>query len=171
MDSPFAIGKFEVTVADYNLFCKGSKQCKRVKGNGKLPITGIGLAQAEAYASWLSEEASKSEKKTIVYRLPTEAEWVHAAKANGAPKEKKFTCRVEGVYEPPLQPATNGSPNGWGLINYIGNAQEWVKTGGGVAARGGNFEDPLAKCDVELSRTHSGSADEKTGFRLVRELG
>ena len=171
LSSPFAIGKFEVTISDYNLFCKASKQCKRIKGSGKLPVTNIGIQQAEQYATWLSEEASKSEKVKVVYRLSTEAEWLHAAKADGESKGKKYTCRVAGVFEPPLQPAGSGNPNGWGLVNYIGNAQEWVKTGSGYAARGGNFEDPLAKCNVELSRPHSGEADPKTGFRFVRELG
>ena len=175
LERPFAIGKFEVTIADYNLFCKRSKQCKAVKGKSKLPVTGIGIQQAEAYAKWLSEEASKTEKKKVVYRLPTEAEWLHAARASGAPAEKKFNCRVESggsvIAGHALMTATGGTQNGWGLAHYIGNAQEWVRAGGGVAARGGAFEDPLAKCDIELTRSHSGAADGITGFRLVRELG
>jgi len=53
----------------------------------------------------------------------------------------------------------------------VGNAQEWVRDGSGVVARGGAFEDPLARCELSISRSHGGGADELTGFRLVRELG
>ena len=46
-----------------------------------------------------------------------------------------------------------------------------VTSGGGVAARGGAFEDPLTRCDVSLRKPHSGGPDAVTSFRLVRELG
>ena len=70
-----------------------------------------------------------------------------------------------------LVDAQSGKPNGWGLINFVGNAQEWVKGGDGVAVRGGAFDDPLTRCGVSLSEPHAGGADLVTGFRLVRELG
>jgi len=65
----------------------------------------------------------------------------------------------------------SGTPNRWGLTHFVGNAQEWVRSGSGVVARGGAFEDPQDECDLSLSRSHSGAADRLTGFRLVRELG
>ena len=77
---------------------------------------------------------------------------------------------IKGLF---LLPATTGkkSQNGWGLHNYVGNAQEWLRTGSGVVARGGGFEDQLSKCEPSFSKPHSGSPDKITGFRLVRELG
>ena len=176
VDRPFAIGKYEVTVAEFNLFCKATKECKALpRKRSKLPVTGISLAQAESYASWLSKEASKSEKRKVKYRLPTNSEWEYAANAAGAQPQKKYNCRVESrgtvIAGHALVNAKSGTQNGWGLANYIGNAQEWVKGSEGVVARGGAFEDPLARCELSLSRSHSGGADKITGFRIVRELG
>ncbi len=176
VDTEFAIGKYEVTVADYNLFCSETGSCEpRSAKERRLPITGITLADAERYAAWLSARASSSTESTIVYRLPTVAEWEYAALAGGAQPEKKFNCRVTSgadiIAGHSLVDARSGRPNGWGLTNYVGNAQEWVRAGAAVVARGGAFEDPLAKCEPSISRSHSGGADEVTGFRLVRELG
>jgi formylglycine-generating enzyme required for sulfatase activity len=65
-----------------------------------------------------------------------------------------------------------GGQNGWGIMNFVGNAQEWV-TGpsGGYEARGGAYTDRLGSCKIETARSHAGDADKITGFRLVRELG
>ena len=71
-----------------------------------------------------------------------------------------------------LLEVNRGGQNAWGMMNYVGNAQEWVLgSSGGYEARGGSYKDRLGTCDIELSNSHSGRADEITGFRLVRELG
>jgi serine/threonine protein kinase len=174
--SSFAIGKYEVSQRDFNVFCKATTQCKVVLGSkSRLPATRIAAQVAEAYAKWLSATASRALKRKVVYRLPTSAEWEHAANAGGSQPEKKFNCRVTSggniIAGHDLIDATSGHQNGWGLANYVGNAQEFVRDGGAFAARGGDFEVPLTKCDVSTSQPHSGSADATTGFRLVRELG
>ena len=64
----------------------------------------------------------------------------------------------------------SGRANGWGLYNYVGNVQEWVDTGNGIAARGGAYTDELSNCGITLERNHDGSGDALTGFRLLREL-
>ena len=64
-----------------------------------------------------------------------------------------------------------GKANGWGLYNYVGNAQEWVTNGDGVVVRGGAFEDTFSKCSISLEKPHSGAPDKSTGFRLLQELG
>ena len=168
---PFAIGKYEVSVSDYNTYCRLSGSCQPVGGgDDSLPVTGISVQQAEAYAQWLSEKTGAS------YRLPTAGEWEFAANAGGQlPSQSEFNCRVESsgtvIKGLSLVDAQSGKPNGWGLINFIGNAQEWVRSGGGFAARGGAFDDPLTRCGVSLNKPHSGNADAVTSFRLVRELG
>ena len=164
----FAIGKYEVSVAEFNTYCKLSGQCSARSGNSKLPITGISIQDAQSYTAWYSAQSGKT------YRLPTEAEWAHAASAAGKQPKKNFNCRVilDGsvIKGQALRSATSGDQNGWGLVNYIGNAQEWVKSGGGVKVRGGAFEDPLSKCDISLTKSHGGGADGITGFRVVRAL-
>ncbi len=172
----FAIGKYEVSGAEFGAFCKATKRCKAPpRKSARLPATGISLADAEAYAKWLSTEASKTEGEKVAYRLPTEKEWEYAAKAGGKQPGRSFNCRVTSggkvIAGFDLVSARSGKTNGWGLANYIGNAREWVRAGSGVTARGGSFEDPLTKCGIQMSEPHGGSADPVTGFRLVRDLG
>ncbi len=171
--APFAISKYEISRKDLNLFCKTTKKCKVALGaKSRLPATNISVQLVDEYAGWLSNQTSKTEKKKVTYRLPTVAEWEYAANANGAQPPRKFNCRVMSGGKPisgfDLDNARSGKPNGWGLSNYIGNAQEWVRSAGSLAVRGGAYEDPLTKCAISMSKSHSGSADKLTGFRLVR---
>ncbi|HHM05132.1 MAG TPA: hypothetical protein ENJ19_05235 [Gammaproteobacteria bacterium] len=166
---PFAIGKYEVSVADFNAYCQASGRCPGLRDRAKdLPVTGITLAQARDYARWLSEATGYR------YRLPRGEEWRYAAEAGGKQPEKDFNCRVSLgsrlLKGNALLSVRSGKHNGWGLMNYVGNAQEWVLAGQAVEVRGGSYRDPLAQCAVSLRRNHSGKADDVTGFRLVREL-
>ncbi len=172
----FAIGKYEVSVSEFNHFCQASGRCStRTGAELRLPITGISIAEAEEYARWLSAEASRQSGQPTAYRLPSDAEWMHAAAANGQQPEQKFNCRVlvagKIIAGHDLVDARSGQQNGWGLANYAGNAREWVRIGRELSVRGGAYDDPLTECGPELDETHSGQADELTGFRLVRELG
>ena len=45
-----------------------------------------------------------------------------------------------------------------------------VVDGGSVSARGGAFNDSLAKCEISMSKSHDGSPDDITGFRVVRNV-
>ncbi len=192
-DRPFAIGKYEVSVAEYNRYCAATGACgpKAVR-NDKLPVTGISLAEAKRYADWLSRQATAASRRPVVYRLPSRREWRHAAAAAGELPSRAINCRPKGgsaltaglissqggtlslgmPIGRSLVSATFGEANGWGLVNAVGNAQEWAIAGSGrVVARGGAFEDPLPSCGIDSERSHDGGADSVTGFRLVRELG
>ena len=166
----FAVGKFEVTVADFNRYCKMSGKCSPLPGqDAVLPVTGISLAQAQEYTQWLSQRTGQK------FRLPTNQEWTYAANAGGDQPKKDYNCRVEQAGQVLKGQGTmgvnTGKANGWGLYNYVGNAQEWVIDGGSVAARGGAFEDMFSKCDIALEKAHAGTADKATGFRVVLDLG
>jgi formylglycine-generating enzyme required for sulfatase activity len=120
-----------------------------------------------AYARWLSEETGRS------YRLPAEPEWRHAATADGAAPDPNRNCRssVRGVVKGGQLVAVGlGTPNAWGLVNHVGNADELVRAEDGLAAVGGRHGDPLAECTVATRRAADGAGDPATGFRLVREL-
>ena len=139
-------------------------------------MTGVSLQQAKDYAKWLSKRASAAQGSAVVYRLPTRSEWRYAAAANGKQAAKKsFNCRVTSAGNinkgHALLNAAAGKANGWGLVNYVGNARELATTGAaGAIALGGSFEDSLTSCDVNKAQQHSGAADSLTGFRLVREI-
>ena len=50
---PFAIRKFEITVNDFNRYCKATKKCKSFPSKTRtLPVTRLTLQQALDYAEW-----------------------------------------------------------------------------------------------------------------------
>lgn len=159
-----AMTKYEITVGQFDAFCKATGKCKAAGGNDTLPRTNISLGQAKAYAAWLTETTG------FTYRLPTDAEWTHAANAGGAGAGEDFNCvlmqggnQIKGGL--PV-PASSGRPNAWGLINIVGNAAEFVEGG---SVRGGSFNVPMSQCTVDWRQ--SGSESDSNGVRLVREMG
>ena len=134
-----------------------------------MPLTNISLADANEYAAWLTTTTD------FEYRLPSVAEWSYAVKAPGTDQPpKNYNCQVRSGGEltkgKELLDVRTGEPNGWGLQNAIGNAQEWATGPGGSVAMGGSIGDPHSNCDVSMQKNHNGQADAVTGFRLVREV-
>ena len=166
---PFAISRYEISVADYNNYCRLSGQCRGAADQDpNLPMTAVSIDHVREYARWLSKTTG------FDYRLPTDSEWMHAAEAGGKKSRKDHNCRLRvggsllrGLG---LLDVKSGSQNSWGLKNTVGNAQEWVETPSGVTARGGAYTDSMSKCEITLSRSHDGRPDETTGFRLVRKM-
>ncbi|MBT8144244.1 MAG: protein kinase [Gammaproteobacteria bacterium] len=166
-NAAFAIMPYEASIGDFNTYCSSSGRCPTRPGNAKLPVTGVSIADVQAYADWLSRETGKT------YRLPTASEWRYAAAADGGqPDTFGFNCKVmqggSQVKGFSLEAVDFGSRNDWGLYNYVGNVHEWVD--GGSAVRGGAWTDDGTDCTVDFSRPHGGQADDVTGFRLIREM-
>lgn len=167
--APFAVGKYEVTIGEYNHFCRNGGGCQPVAGDDAHPVTGITIQNADAYIAWLSQTTGNA------YRLPSDAEWVYAAGGGGDPgRSADFNCRVvQGgsvIKGLSVLPATTGPANGWGITNAVGNAQEWTRNGTALQARGGSFEDAFSSCEVGLVKPHGGGADAATGFRVMRGI-
>lgn len=162
--SAFAIGRYEVRVEEFNRYCSESGQCQASSEGKNQPATGISLEQVNSYLAWLS---SQSKHK---YRLPTSAEWEYAARAGGDGGTNP-NCRVtvNGNVMKGFK-ATSvvvGVTNPWGLLNAVGNVQEWVEGG---KARGGSFSDDIQKCSPSMEKDQGGAADGMTGFRVARDL-
>ncbi|MFY0665469.1 MAG: protein kinase [Natronospirillum sp.] len=164
----FAISKYEISNEDYNKYCFLSGQCRVNDALDKdLPRTGLTIAQITEYTEWLSERTGQT------YRLPMLEEWYYAANAEGQQPPRDYNCRVrlggQVLKGDQINRVSTGHQNGWGLQNFIGNAQELVYQNGSLRAIGGSYQDPHAECGMEFTRAHSGTADSVTGFRLLLE--
>jgi non-specific serine/threonine protein kinase len=159
--APFAIGRGEISIADWNTYCRLSMRCTPSTDSREdfdtFPQANVTLAAVEEYAAWLSQQTG------VIYRLPTREEWMHVA---GAPRSAQIdhNCGRGGAVR------NSGRSNDWGLVNYLGNVREWVTTGAGHETRGGDYTIRFDQCTLERAEASNGQADERTGFRLVRLL-
>lgn len=165
----FAIGKFEITVDELNEFCKQTGSCRaNTAVDASLPATNVSASTINAYLKWLSEKADRK------YRLPSLVEWQYAAKATAARIDPNRNCKLNsrGIQKGGnLIKASIGQQNAWGVVNYLGNAQELVTDRGDkYFAAGGSFETEMQECGFNKQAMHTGAADNMTGFRVLREL-
>lgn len=166
---PFAIGKYEVSINEINKFCKASKACNIIKGrDGELPASEVSFKVAKAYLKWLSRQSSQK------YRLPTKNEWVYAAKSRRKKLDANRNCKLStrGIQKgEELVKASVGKQNSWGLVNYVGNVQEWAyDTGRKLVAVGGSYKQSMDNCNITTTNTQSGKSDKSTGLRVLREI-
>ncbi|MEJ1963382.1 MAG: formylglycine-generating enzyme family protein [Gammaproteobacteria bacterium] len=164
-----AFGRTEVSNADYATYCSRTGRCTPPAGPGEYPVTGISIEDARGYVTWLSQATGAP------YRLPTDSEWTYAVTAQGGNTDvSSVNCLVEiggkKVRGVALEPVQSGAPNGWGLYNALGNAQEWVLSGTSTLVRGGAFSDNVSSCTADAKRAHADAGDPITGLRVVREL-
>ena len=165
----FAIGKYEISVAELNEFCRVSSKCNlETNKSGDLPATNVEISTVSAYLKWLSKKTKKR------YRLPTKKEWVYAAKSKPYVLDPNRNCQLSarGIEKGgSLVKTVIGKQNGWGLVNYAGNVQEFAfEAGRRFVALGGSHQSVMENCTVLTASTHSGNADEYTGFRIVRDI-
>lgn len=166
----FAIGMYEVTRAEFTAFVKATKyrageQCMTLEdgmveareGNWRdlhydqgprHPIGCINWNDAKAYTKWLARKTGKK------YRLPTEAEWEYAARANTSTSrfwgddanlacgfanaaDKSAQKLIQGASSWGIHECTDGfdytapvgsfKANAFGLKDMLGNAWEWTE--------------------------------------------
>ena len=151
--APFAIGKYEVTFAEWDA-CSAAGGCDHWAndaswGRGNHPVINVSWDNAREYVAWLSRRTGHA------YRLPSEAEWEYAARAgtttaywwgrdvgqsevctyaNGADlmlmgnnkfsEGTTFDCR-DGHTGP--APVGSFPANPYGLHDVAGNLWEWVE--------------------------------------------
>ena len=165
----FALGKYEVSISEINKFCNKTKSCIALKSSSTtLPATNISFNVAKSYLKWLSQETGKK------YRLPTKNEWLYAAKAKDKLLDPNRNCllNTRGIEKGEVLFDTSiGKPNSWGMVNYVGNAREWVYAKGRkLESVGGAYNTPMVNCNFEANISSNGSADKVTSFRVLREI-
>jgi serine/threonine protein kinase len=165
----FAIGKYETSIREINLYCKSSKRCSLITGRDEsMPVSNISVQLAKGYLKWLSRETGQK------YRLPTRSEWLYSANARRKRLDPNRNCKLSarGIEKGNnLVKADIGAKNDWGLVNSVGNVQEWVYgTGRKLVAVGGSYTTAMDSCNFNSMTSHSGNPDIITGFRVLREI-
>ncbi|MEO5373160.1 MAG: formylglycine-generating enzyme family protein [Alphaproteobacteria bacterium] len=140
---PFAIGRTEVTVAQWQS-CVDAGRCRPLLGKRERlpnePAADTTWTMARDYATWLAERTGQH------YRLPSEVEWEFATRAGTdtlywwgeSPlpgMENMIICprdshgegddRCQGPRR--VLPVATFRANAFGLYDTIGNAEEWVE--------------------------------------------
>jgi formylglycine-generating enzyme required for sulfatase activity len=132
--TPFAIGKYEVTIEQWNA-CVEAGGCSKpgadAKGAPNTPVRDVSWDDAQQYVKWLAKVSGKP------YRLPTEAEWEYAARGGTTTRfwwgEKmetgKADCKDCGQPWTQAGPVAIGSfaANPFGLHDVNGSVWEWVE--------------------------------------------
>jgi len=194
--SRFAMGRYEVTFAEYDKFAEATGRAKPDDegwGRGNRPVINVSWHDATAYAEWLSGQTGHS------YQLPTEAEWEYAARAGTETKywwgndigTNKANCRNSSCGDSFNYTAPVGSfdANPFGIYDTAGNIWEWVQdiyssdyysnsiysnptgpfTGSDRVLRGGGRDSPAPNC--RAANRNDISPDYRyndIGFRLLR---
>lgn len=131
---PFAIGRNEVTLKEWDL-CVAEGKCQHRAddhgwGRGDRPVIDVSWDDVQVFVGWLSEKTRQT------YRLPTEAEWEYASRAGttsaywwgpriGVDQANCEDCG--GAAARRTLPVRAFRPNAFGLYDTSGNAAEWVQ--------------------------------------------
>jgi formylglycine-generating enzyme required for sulfatase activity len=195
---PFAIGKYEVTFDEYDVFAlaTGRKLPDDMGwGRGRRPVINASWEDARDYAKWLSERGLG------YFRLPTEAEWEYVARAGTETRywwgndleSNRANCNGCGSQWVGQKTAPVGSfeANAFGLHDTTGNVWEWVQdcwhedydgapANGTVrenskcalrVIRGGSWDNsPLGIRPATRGRKFPFERNDFIGFRLAQDL-
>lgn len=135
IDRPFAIGRTEVTFAQWQAClhdggCDGYRPSDHGWGRGDRPVMNVSLDDVRGYLDWLSARTGHR------YRLPSEAEWEYAARARtttaypwgdriGTGRANCYECGSDWGGES-TAPVARFPANGFGLFDMHGNVWEWT---------------------------------------------
>jgi serine/threonine protein kinase/formylglycine-generating enzyme required for sulfatase activity len=152
----FAIAAKEVTVAQFRQFRRGHAVSRQYARTPDSPVNLVSWYQAAEYCNWLSRREGLEEcyepnaqgkyaegmkpkanyLRLTGYRLPTEAEWEYACRAQGVTSRYYGeTEELLGEYAWYMKNSRDrwflavGSlkPNDFGLFDMLGNALEWCQ--------------------------------------------
>jgi formylglycine-generating enzyme len=181
--SAFKMSKYPITFAQYDAFCEATSREKPWGfKRGNMPVSQVTWYDADAFAKWMG------------CRLPTEAEFEYAARANTTtPFYTGDSLTLDQAYfnnksAREAKPVGSFPPNAFGLYDMHGNMIEWTNDWYGVyninekmnprgpetgeikVSRGGGFWLPALKC---RSACRAGDPPGNRGaglsFRIVKD--
>lgn len=126
----------------------------------------MSFKNARSYCAWLTKHDAKAGLRRT-FRLPTDAEWAHAATA-GKPASSVDAQAADSIgwfattADGKTHPVASKKPNEWGLYDMFGNAAEWVVTRDAKGAekgglKGGSYQD--APEGVDAAKTVPSNPD------------
>lgn len=142
IEQAFAMSTHEVTFAEWDA-CLADARCNGWQppapwGRGKMPVVNVSRFDVEAFAAWLNRTIGAQK-----YRLPSEAEWEYAARANATapfnlgptvlPTQANFNGRGSGykldrniLFRRKTTEVGTFPRNAFDLYDTHGNVAEWV---------------------------------------------
>ena len=178
--SAFRAGRTPVTHAEYAAFVESGRApappwwLDPAFAAADQPVVGVTWFEAADFAAWLSEQTGER------WRLPTEADWEHAARGGlvGAATAWGDALPDGEIPERPLAgpwPAGRGQPNGYGLCDIGTIVHEWCLDWFDAAetrrvSRGGSWRHHVRWSKPEArSSLPPGYRYADYGFRVLRE--
>ena len=196
---PFAIGRYEVTFAEWDA-CNADGGCAqrpfdRGWGRGRRPVINVVYAEILDYMKWISAKTGET------YRLPSEAEWEYATRAGSKTEywwgddvgKGRANCRRCGTEWSGVKSAPVGSfeKSPWGLYDVHGNVLEmvadcWFEShsrapadlstrdepdcANRVVKGGAWYYLPKVSRSASRARNHAKVFSYFIGFRVLREI-
>ncbi|WP_225828337.1 formylglycine-generating enzyme family protein [Streptomyces naphthomycinicus] len=159
----------------------------------RLPVEGVSWWDAVRFCNALSRgegltpayhlspahESAVWDAAADGYRLPTEAEWEHACRAETTgPRYGPLddVAWYGGNSDGRIRPVGGKRPNAWGLYDMLGNAWDWCWDvydaevyGTYRVLRGGGWSDAHWSCRASVRRrSHPTFRIDDVGFRIAR---
>lgn len=189
---PFLLAKYVVTMELYDAIINST--CNDYKNSNK-PVVNISWHDAITFCNSLSKTAGLTEFYSIQddgkkvscnlhsngYRLPSEAEWQYACKADTPGYTYGELQKIAWYNENSngqIQDVGKKEPNAWGLYDMLGNVWEWCydlydeKVYGSYRIfRGGSWAEEARGCGATCRRrSHPTFHIDDLGFRLARSI-
>ncbi len=125
---PFLIGRFPVTVGDWKACVRANACIYDPKGDDNAPVFNVSFDDVQQYLGWISKITGQS------YRLPSEAEWEFAARADTRTTywwgdqfdPAMAACRKCGPSRTEPQAVGRYPANAYGLYDMLGSVGQWV---------------------------------------------
>ncbi len=160
------------------------------------PLVNISYEGATLFCEWLTEQYNADKKrkfKKVLFRLPSEKEWILAAQAADSnaiypwegnelrnkegqvlynyKRKIKDTMWIDGKYVENIDvttPVKSYWKNKFGIYNLGGNVAEMINTKGIV--KGGSWRDDSAYLKINKKYNYDGKPQTFVGFRYFAEI-